>query len=451
VILPTLNEELGLRATLAEIHRTGFGPDGTPEILVVDGHSEDRSREIADAFGCFVLEQSGHGKGSAVREGLAWARREGFGTVALLDADGTYPAARLPALFRLLEEGFEVVVGVRRPDHPAGTTPRDLVHRIGNGLLDFLAARFSGGPILDVCSGFWGVRTEVLEGLRLESNGFEIESELFVKSFRHGLRVVQIPIAYRERIGEAKLHAVRDGARILLSILRHSRSRPTLPTPGRRSPEFRGAAPGLTASPLPALVAVLATLDPDLVVVSSSKRRQPEAARMTERLPNVSAAVDLELSGGDPIDRLAGADSWDLPGAWPHRLADRPVVVSLPDAPLGFNEIQRVDVSIPGQDWVLSLGPTDSRAEARARPAVARRPTDRRLGLLPNPTALSILAAVLDTSWVRRERTVLAANLVAVGGGVHLAPRPLPASSVFPNFVRSHLPLLRHVRGRKEA
>ncbi|MCI4366190.1 MAG: glycosyltransferase family 2 protein, partial [Thermoplasmata archaeon] len=278
VILPTLNEEAGLAATLDDLERVRDFPGPSPAVLVVDGRSTDRTTEVARLRGVPVLRQTGRGKGAAIREALQWARNRGFGTVAVLDADGTYPCDRLPTLFQLLEDGAEVVIGVRRPSRPAHATARDLVHRIGNGALNVCAAHLSGGPILDVCSGFWGTHVDVAESLHLESDGFEVESELFVKSFRRGLRVVQIPVEYRERIGEAKLHAARDGARIFLSIVRNSRdvSRVTgtylLPIHRRDLPV--SPAPGT----LRTLVSVVRAMEASSVIVFSAPSRSAEAA-----------------------------------------------------------------------------------------------------------------------------------------------------------------------------
>ncbi|MCI4322363.1 MAG: glycosyltransferase family 2 protein, partial [Thermoplasmata archaeon] len=154
IVLPTLNEEHGLRATLEELAGVrGFPESVPPEVLVVDGHSTDSTPAVAARFRCRLLPQTGRGKGAAVRDGLEWAVANGFGAVAVLDADGTYPGDQLPAMFRLLERGADIVAGVRRPTERSDSTPRNLVHRVGNGALNTWAALLSRGPILDVCTG----------------------------------------------------------------------------------------------------------------------------------------------------------------------------------------------------------------------------------------------------------------------------------------------------------
>jgi dolichol-phosphate mannosyltransferase len=430
ILLPTLNEEEGIRATLEEFRVAARFPEGeTPPILVIDGRSTDRTVEIAREYGCEVLQQTGRGKGSAVRDGLAWATDHGFGSIGILDADATYPAHRLPALFRLLDDGFDLVIGVRRPDHPAPSTPRNLVHRVGNGLLGFCAAEFSHGPILDVCSGFWGLKTEWIPSLQLESTGFEIESEIFVKSFRRGLRVCQIPISYRKRLGTAKLHAIRDGARIFLSILRYSgraldpQSGPT-PAMGATGRRRRAGSSHVSRLTVPSLAAILLTLQPQLVVVASTPMRRREAAGLARNLPQDSYSVQLQLSKGDPVGRLSGPGPWAGIDSGPFTLGDRPVVVSLPDAPLDLQGLRRMVVSVPGQDWVMSLGPTllpnlDDPHGTIPGDAAKGDPTPQRF---PRPSSWGILGAVLDPSWARKERALLGAAVSAVGATILTLP-----------------------------
>ncbi|MCI4351685.1 MAG: glycosyltransferase family 2 protein, partial [Thermoplasmata archaeon] len=273
LLLPTLDEAMGLRRTLEELREVPFRPaEGRPSVLVVDGASTDGTLEVADRWGVPVLQQSGRGKGAAVREGLEHAHRQGFRTVAVMDADGTYPADALPGIFNLLDDGADLVVGIRRPDATPLLRPRELVHRIGNGVLNFAAGEFSRRPVLDICSGFWALGADRVRELELRSDGFEIESELFIKAFRQRWRVAQVPVTYRPRIGQAKLHTIRDGARILLSILRHAQGRSL----GARS----GTGSGSRSNPLGAL---LLAMNPERIVLVADSGRLAEARQVGER------------------------------------------------------------------------------------------------------------------------------------------------------------------------
>ena len=406
ILLPTLNEEAGLRATLEELGSVpAFAGARRPAILVVDGHSTDRTRAVAREFGARLIVQSGRGKGSAVREGLEWARAHGYDTISVLDADGTYPCERLPTMIRLLEADADVVAGVRRPTQPSDSTARNLVHRVGNGVLNLCAAGFSGGPILDVCSGFWGIRTRAIATLELESTGFEVESELFVKSVRRGLRVVQIPVDYRPRIGEAKLHAARDGARILLSILHHARSVPT-PSAGAVPPPStprRAASVGDLVAGLPS---VLSAFQATAIVVVAPPSRLPEATQVARSVGAEQVAVSISPLVSDP-DSPASGNLPDDPA--PVDNDRRTIFITLPDPISGLPGPRSAFVQPPSGQRTLLVEPG---APARRRrlfglgPGAAR---ERRYARAPGPFA--ILRATLDASGVSREMALVAANV----------------------------------------
>ncbi|HEV2520240.1 MAG TPA: glycosyltransferase family 2 protein [Thermoplasmata archaeon] len=424
ILLPTLNEEKGLEATLRELEHTQFrGPHSPPTIAVIDGPSTDGTREVARRRGVTVLLQVGKGKGAAMREGLAWAARQGFASVAVMDADGTYAAASLPAIFDLLGLGSELVVGVRRTEVASRSSLRDLIHRVGNGLLNYTAAQFSRQPVLDVCSGFWGVRTSVLDRLDLESDGFDIEAELFVKSFRGGLRVSQIPVAYRTRVGEAKLHAVRDGAKIFLSILRYSlRKSGSGPRAFPAELERSGERPSLDT--------VLLALDPAHVILLSARERLSEAdavaRRLTSASPNASVVTSV-LAPGDSstsMGSLLPSLTEPVPGVGPI------VVVTLPSGQPNSIEPPPVMVGIPRTGRVIRIpAPQGAEPTAKDLGAIAeQRFLPERLpgGLF---SALFILSASIEPTWTRRELAILGANARGFPLGVFrqsstLAPRP---------------------------
>jgi len=411
ILLPTLNEEEGLRVTLEELRRVrGFAGPTAPTVLVVDGHSTDSTREVAARFGCHILTQVGRGKGAAVREGLDWAVANGFGSIAVLDADGTYPCDRLPAMLRLLERGADLVAGVRRPTHPSGSTTRNLVHRVGNGGLNLWAAVLSRGPILDVCTGFWGVRASVVPSLGLESTGFEVESELFVKAMRQRLRFAQMPVDYRPRVGEAKLHAVQDGARIWLSIARHSlrdRSRLRGSTPSAPHPAARFRAPPLTV----ALPTLLEAFPASSVLIVTGPSRYAEAIQVVrsvgENRPGVPVAVHLTASDPTGARWPEGDPAPEAPAAEPS------VVVTLPEPDRRRRTSDTAFVHVPFVGRTLRVD-VASNPDPSVAGDIARTESDGpTLRSLRAPGAFRIIGATLDISGVQTQLALLAANSAA--------------------------------------
>ena len=418
VLLPTLNEEDGLEATLREFGRVAFrSPQSAPSVLVVDGNSTDGTRAVADRWNVPVLTQRSRGKGAAIREGLAWAAEHGYDAVAVMDADATYPGGSLPALFDLLDLGRDLVVGVRRRETSTLRTVRDLIHRVGNGLLNFTAAQFTRQPLLDVCSGFWGVRTEVLPALGLESNGFDIEAELFVKAFKSKCSVAQFPVTYRKRVGTAKLHAVRDGARILLSILRHSL---------RPIPATAAAGPGGGTETRPLLNAVLLGLAPEHVVLMSSPDRSAETAAVARRL-TVAAPQASVVRATLPSRPSTPALTTLLPGLTePVSGLGSTVVVALPERERFTSDPSPLWLGIPrtGRIVCLRARPGGDRAPPLAAPATP--PPFHRERLPDWPfAALYILCASLEPTWSRRELVLLGAN--AAGFPIEVARQEPPA------------------------
>ncbi|MCI4361819.1 MAG: glycosyltransferase family 2 protein [Thermoplasmata archaeon] len=229
VLLPTLNEEAGLARTLSDLPAERFHDAGRRlQPLIIDGGSIDGTLAVAREWDVPVLSQTSRGKGGAMLEAIAWVHRRGIPHVVVLDADATYPPDRILPAVELLAHGADLVVGVRRRAWGPPADLTDLVHRVGNLSLSYAASVLSHRPILDLCSGFWGVSTPRFLELQLDDTSFAIEAELVLKSIRRGYSVHQIPVSYHERLGEAKLRAFRDGTRILRTIVREARPGPTV-------------------------------------------------------------------------------------------------------------------------------------------------------------------------------------------------------------------------------
>lgn len=209
VILPALNEEEALPIVVADIRR--WVPDA--EIIVVDDGSVDATAQVARSLGCVLVSHDhNRGKGSALRSGIAQAHGD---NVIFMDADATYPASAIPGMVDLLED-HDFVRAERNIDD--SNTP--YVNRIGNKVLGAMLRTLHGLGPGDHLSGLYGFRAGVLEDLRTEATGFDIEVEIGIKAKERALSVAVLPIEYLPRIGDKKLSPARDGTRILGRILR---------------------------------------------------------------------------------------------------------------------------------------------------------------------------------------------------------------------------------------
>ncbi|MEM2866360.1 MAG: glycosyltransferase family 2 protein [Candidatus Hadarchaeales archaeon] len=206
VIIPTYNEEGKVGRVVEGVKRVL----PRAEVLVVDGGSTDGTVEEARDAGARVV-RVGRGKGLAVRKGAEEARGE---VLLFMDGDGSYPPSSLPALlYPLLSGRVDVVRGSRF----RGNSSFSPLRRVGNRLFSLLASLLHS-PTSDLLTGMFAIRRRDLLSLGLRGSGFEVETELFVKASRKGLRMQEMPVRYSSEKG-SKLSPLRDGARILLTLL----------------------------------------------------------------------------------------------------------------------------------------------------------------------------------------------------------------------------------------
>jgi hypothetical protein len=183
---------------------------------VVDDGSSDRTAEIAAKFDDVrVLRHAvNQGYGAAIKTGFTHARGE---LLAFLDADGTYPPERFSALCRVaLDEGADIVVGSRRS---GAESQMPLVRRVGNIIWSNLVSLIGNQRVADPASGMRVLRQSALRRLYPLPDGLNFTPVMSTRAIHEGLKVVEVPIAYRERVGRSKLSVVRDGTRFLTTIL----------------------------------------------------------------------------------------------------------------------------------------------------------------------------------------------------------------------------------------
>ena len=214
VVIPTMDEEASLGRVLEEVRAALAGWDH--EVLIVDTNSRDRTREIASQAGARVVDEPRLGYGRAYRTGFAAARG---GIVATLDADLTYSADRIPEFARLVASGAaDFVSGDRLSDLPAGAMSG--MHQVGNAILNATARVLYGYSIRDSQSGMWVFRRSILDGLALRNPGMAFSEDLKLEVIRKGHKFLEMPIAYRARVGAKKIHSVRDATKNEVWLIR---------------------------------------------------------------------------------------------------------------------------------------------------------------------------------------------------------------------------------------
>ena len=214
VIIAALNEEEGIGLTVAELMDTL----DCPCVLVVDGRSTDRTVEVAENLGADVLLQDGLGKGDAIAKAVAHVD-SAVDFVVITDADYTYPAGYIPLMIRVLEKHPEVgmVCGSRFNGYVEKTALSSIFY-LGNRFIAFAHNLLNGVALDDPLTGLRVVRAGIFRKWKVKSKGFDIEVELNHHVERMGFGIVEVPIKYRERLGEKKL-GVKNGVEILKRIL----------------------------------------------------------------------------------------------------------------------------------------------------------------------------------------------------------------------------------------
>jgi glycosyltransferase (TIGR04182 family) len=214
VIIPALNEE----ATIAKVVKDFRKNKRVGEVVVYDGNSSDKTRENAKGAGARVLVQDGRGKGAAMREIF---ERIDADIYVIVDGDNTYPAESLDALLEPILKGRADMAVGSRMGRRAEKGSFNRLHKIGNRIISSTISMSFGKRLDDVLSGYRAISKRLAKGVSLNSDGFEIETELTIKSLMENFRVVEVPITYRKRpeSSRSKLSSFGDGYLIFYTII----------------------------------------------------------------------------------------------------------------------------------------------------------------------------------------------------------------------------------------
>ena len=231
VIMPTRNEAAALPKVLSAILPL------VAEVIVVDTASTDGTPEIAASMGARVVSEPRRGYGRACLAGIA-ALSPAVDTVLFMDADASDRPEDLPRLLApIMEEGAELVIGARSLDVERGAlTPQQ---RFGNALACRLIRMIWGISYTDL-GPFRVIRRDALDRLQMRDETWGWTVEMQVRAARLGLRVREVPVGYRRRIGHSKISGtlmgtIKAGWKILWVIAAEALARPSLPAPRANS------------------------------------------------------------------------------------------------------------------------------------------------------------------------------------------------------------------------
>jgi glycosyltransferase involved in cell wall biosynthesis len=196
VIIPALDEEASLPATLAELR--AVRPD--LDVLVVDDGSIDRTIDAARRCGARVARLPFHlGIGAALRAGFRFALAEGYERAVQLDADGQHDPHEIATLLDALDEGADMVIGSRFASGAAAYEVGRLRKR-AMSLLRLTVRLLSGRSFTDTSSGFRAFDRRTIEYFARTYPAEYMESvEALMMACYVGLHVVEVPTPMRER------------------------------------------------------------------------------------------------------------------------------------------------------------------------------------------------------------------------------------------------------------
>jgi len=216
VILPTLNEEQGIGKTIDSINRDYFKKKNWElELLIIDGNSKDKTREIATKKGAKTIIEKRRGYGRAYKTGLPKASGD---IIVTGDADATYPFERIHEYVQMLiDEDLDFITTDRFSELKHGSM--SVKHYFGNFILATTLKVLFLLNIRDSQSGMWIFKKNALkkiQPLTYFDNGMAFSEEIKIEMFKSkDVKSKEIPSALYARKGTVKIESFSDGIKNL--------------------------------------------------------------------------------------------------------------------------------------------------------------------------------------------------------------------------------------------
>jgi glycosyltransferase involved in cell wall biosynthesis len=186
--IPCLNEEISIGSVVLQTRKY------VDEVMVVDDGSRDETARLAEEAGATVIRHRKNlGKAAGVKTALRYALDHPFDLIILLDGDGQHKPEEIPSLTRpVIGDEADLVIGSRFLDGNNGSVP--VYRRLGQTILTMLTNASSTQKTTDSQSGFRALNRRAMESLTVESEGYNIESDMISHLSQKGIRIQETPI-----------------------------------------------------------------------------------------------------------------------------------------------------------------------------------------------------------------------------------------------------------------
>ena len=214
VLIPCYNEEVTIEKVVTDFRRELPRAD----IYVYDNNSSDQTAQIARDAGAIVRHEPRQGKGNVVRQMFRDIEADCY---LMVDGDDTYPAdAAIKLCDPILRGEADMTVGDRLSNGTYAEENKRAFHGFGNDLVRTMIRWIYGYGFEDVMTGYRAFSRTFVKTFPVQSEGFQIETELSIHAVDRRWRILDVPIIYRDRPegSTSKLNTISDGIKVMLTI-----------------------------------------------------------------------------------------------------------------------------------------------------------------------------------------------------------------------------------------
>lgn len=216
IIIPTKNEEKNIRDIIAKCKRY------SDDIIVIDAHSQDKTRHLAESLNAEVYLDNRKGKGEAMRIGISKAKKD---IIVFIDADGSHDPDDIPKIVNPILEGKADHVSTSRMKGGSDELHGDMgkfIRMIGSDIITMGINYRFGKDLTDSQNGFRAIKRDVASALGLKEDITTIEQEMIIKTLKKGYRITEVPShEYARKYGSSRITISKVWPRYVYSWIKY--------------------------------------------------------------------------------------------------------------------------------------------------------------------------------------------------------------------------------------